>query len=113
MSVESPDEGVNDTPPRPGVRLAPKLGAWLFGARLALFWEQLWPALLPALTLAGVFLALALFDVLPLLPGWLHGLVLALIAGGLVTSNTPLRSCSGAPHAKAAVYGCVNHSLAC
>jgi len=84
MSVETPDEGVNDTPPRPGVRLAPKLGAWLFGARLALFWEQLWPALLPALTLAGIFLALALFDVLPLLPGWLHGLVLALIAGGLV-----------------------------
>lgn len=86
MTIETPDKGVAETskstptPPSPPLNL----GARLFGARLALFWEQLWPALLPALTLAGVFLALALFDILPLLPRWLHGLVLALTAGGLV-----------------------------
>ncbi len=61
MSVETPDNGATETPPVP----RPGLGARLFGARLALFWEQLWPALLPALTLAGIFLALAMFDVLP------------------------------------------------
>jgi uncharacterized protein (TIGR02302 family) len=84
MSVETPDEGVNDTPPTPTPTPSVRLGPRLVGARLALFWEQLWPALLPALMLAGIFLALALFDILPLLPGWLHGLVLVLIAGGLV-----------------------------
>lgn len=78
MSVETPDKDATETP-----GLGPGLGRRLFGARLALFWEQLWPALLPALTLAGIFLALALFDILPVLPGWLHGLVLILMAGGL------------------------------
>ncbi len=53
---------------------------WL--ARLALAWERLWPALGPALGVVGIFLALALFDLLPLLPDWLHGL--ALIAFGAV-----------------------------
>jgi uncharacterized protein (TIGR02302 family) len=80
MNDETPDKGVNRTLSRLAGRLAPRL----FGARLVLFWEQLWPAMLPALTLAGVFLALALFDILPALPGWLHGLVLVLTAGGLV-----------------------------
>ncbi|NQU72611.1 MAG: DUF4175 family protein, partial [Rhodospirillales bacterium] len=90
MTIETPDKGAAETskstptptptPPSPPLNL----GARLFGARLALFWEQVWPALLPALTLVGVFLALALFDILPLLPHWLHGLVLALTAGGLV-----------------------------
>jgi uncharacterized protein (TIGR02302 family) len=84
MTSETPDKGAAETskqtPPSPPLNL----GARLFGARLALFWEQLWPALLPVVTLAGIFLALALFDILPLLPRWLHGLVLALTAGGLV-----------------------------
>ncbi len=48
---------------------------WL--ARLALMWERTWPALWPALGLGGVFVTLALFDVLPALPEWLHGLILA------------------------------------
>lgn len=41
-------------------------------ARLALAWESLWPLLWPVAGVSGLFLALALFDVLPLLPGWLH-----------------------------------------
>ncbi|MBI5162414.1 MAG: DUF4175 family protein [Magnetospirillum sp.] len=52
-------------------------------ARAVLVWERLWPALVPPLSLVGSFLALALMDVLPLLPGWLHGLVLAGHAGGI------------------------------
>lgn len=50
-------------------------------AKLAISWERLWPALWPAVGVTGVFVALALLDALPLLPGWLHALVLlALVA---------------------------------
>ncbi|MEE9140235.1 MAG: TIGR02302 family protein [Alphaproteobacteria bacterium] len=59
----------------------PELGSYVSRrlrlARAALLWEQAWPALWPAVFIAGVALALALFDLLPRLPGWLHGLVLA------------------------------------
>lgn len=46
-------------------------------ARLVLAWERLWPALWPATLVSGVFLLALLFDLLPLLPGWLHALALA------------------------------------
>ncbi len=45
-------------------------------ARAALLWERVWPACWPALAIVGLFLALALFDLLPLLPGLVHGVVL-------------------------------------
>ena len=80
MTVETPHSGGDHGPPPS----QPHIGARLFGARLTLFWEQLWPGLLSALTLAGIFLSLALFDVLPLLPVWLHGLALVLTGGGLL-----------------------------
>lgn len=51
---------------------------WL--ARLALSWERLWPALWPATGIAGLFGAVALFDVWSLAPGWLHAV--ALVAFG-------------------------------
>jgi len=60
------------------------LAGYLRLARWALAWESLWPALVPPLGLAGVFVALALFDVLPLLPGWLHALVLLAFAVAIV-----------------------------
>ena len=41
------------------------------GSWLALAWERLWPALWPAVGAAGVYLLLALTDVLPLIAGWL------------------------------------------
>jgi uncharacterized protein (TIGR02302 family) len=43
----------------------------------ALLWEAAWPALWPALAVVGLFLVLALADVLPELNPWLHGAVLA------------------------------------
>ena len=49
-------------------------------ARGALAWEQIWPALWPAVGVAGLFIAIALFNVLPSLGGWLHALVLLLFA---------------------------------
>ncbi|WP_051608967.1 TIGR02302 family protein [Fodinicurvata fenggangensis] len=48
---------------------------WLSSA--ALVWETLWPRLWPLGGLCGLFLLVALSGLLPLLPGWLHGLVLA------------------------------------
>jgi uncharacterized protein (TIGR02302 family) len=52
-------------------------------ARLALFWERLWPALWPTIGVVGLFLIVALFDLLPLLPGFVHAAVLAAFAAAL------------------------------
>ncbi len=46
-------------------------------SRAALLWEAIWPRVWPLAGLAGAFLLVALSGVLPLLPGWLHGLILA------------------------------------
>ena len=49
----------------------------VFGwAHLAIFWERLWRNLWPAAAVAAVFLSVALFDLLPLLPYWLHWVAL-------------------------------------
>jgi len=45
-------------------------------ARAAVFWEILWPRLWPAVAVAAVFVSVALLDLLPMLPFWLHSLVL-------------------------------------
>ena len=58
-------------------KLGVRLERWVGLARLVLWWERLWPALWPAAGVAGLFLAFALFDLLPVLPEWLHGLALA------------------------------------
>lgn len=51
--------------------------AWLqLLSRAVLLWELLWPRLWPLAALCGLFLLLALSHLLPMLPGWLHGLVL-------------------------------------
>lgn len=55
---------------------------WL--ARGALFWEKLWPGLWPALGVIGLFLVFALFDALPGLPVWAHGIALAFFAVALI-----------------------------
>ncbi|MBC7954165.1 MAG: DUF4175 domain-containing protein [Rhodospirillaceae bacterium] len=65
------------------VLLDRRLARWLFLAGAAVLWERLWPLALPILCLIGLLVALALLDVLPLLPGWLHALVLAGVAGGV------------------------------
>ncbi len=54
----------------------------IIAARGALFWERAWPAMLPALGVACLFIMLSLFGAWRLVPGWLHGLTLAL--GALV-----------------------------
>ncbi|MGC2855070.1 TIGR02302 family protein [Novispirillum sp. DQ9] len=56
----------------------PSITRRLTMARAALVWERLWAGLWPAVTIAGLFLALALGDVLPRLPGWVHAALLVL-----------------------------------
>lgn len=58
----------------------PRLGARLFLARAALLWERIWPAAWPALCVLSTLAVLALFDLLPLLPGWAHAAVLGAFA---------------------------------
>ena len=52
-------------------------------AGAALFWERLWRRLWPAAAVAGLFLGVALLDLLPLLPGAVHVLVLVAFAAGI------------------------------
>ena len=72
---ETPDA----TPAAGRVGLPWGLGWRLLLARAVLIWERIWPAIWPVAGLLGLFLALALFDILPLLPGWLHALLLAVL----------------------------------
>ena len=70
----------------------PRYGGKLLVARASMVWEQLWRGLWPALSVIVLFLALALFGVLPVLPGWLHALVLAALLGAfLVLAWTGMR----------------------
>lgn len=45
-------------------------------SRAAVVWESVWPRAWPVLGVLGAFFGLAMFDVLPALPYWLHGTVL-------------------------------------
>lgn len=64
--------------PLPRRPLPRRLSLLLANARAALWWERLWPAVWPAVGVLGLFIALALLDILPVLPGWLHALALVL-----------------------------------
>src|SRR5437588_13088035 len=55
-------------------------------ARAALAWERIWPASWPALAVLGGFAVIALFDLLPALPGWGHGAILCLLATALAAA---------------------------
>lgn len=53
-------------------------------ARAVLLWERLGPALWAPLSVLGAFLALALLNLLILLPGWLHALALLALASAFL-----------------------------
>lgn len=60
-------------------------------ARRALLWEAGWPLAWPLPALVAAFVAIALFDVLPLLPGWLHLAALVAFAVAFVALLLRLR----------------------
>jgi uncharacterized protein (TIGR02302 family) len=60
----------------------PRLRARLATAWAAIGWERIWRAAWPGVLVAGLFFAVALSDVLPALPGWLHvSILLAFLLG--------------------------------
>ncbi len=67
----------NDTP------RAPSFSRRLILAWIAILWERVWRAGWRAACIAGLLLAIALSDVLPALPGWLHLAVLLGFAGAI------------------------------
>ena len=69
--------------PGNSVIMASRLTVQLGLARTALFWERFWPAIWPLVGIAGLFLTVALFDLLPALSIWLH--IAALAAFGAAT----------------------------
>ena len=60
--------------------LSRRLAGRRFLARAAILFEAVWPALWPPLAVVGIFLCLALLDIPPMLPGWLHAGLLVLMA---------------------------------
>ncbi|HMG51486.1 MAG TPA: TIGR02302 family protein [Inquilinus sp.] len=81
--ARSPSESPKTAAPsEPRIKIAL---AWAAAA-----WEVVWRAAWPAVTVLGAFLVIAGFDLLPDLPGWLHALVLAGFAAGLVLASRPL-----------------------
>jgi uncharacterized protein (TIGR02302 family) len=75
-------------------RLTRGVAGWRKLARLVLWWEAVWALAWPVPAVLALFAAVALFDVLPRLPGWLHAVVLAVFAAGLVAALLPLRRLS-------------------
>ena len=61
-----------------------RLGFNLVLARGTLLFETLLRCLWRAVLVVGLFVAVALFDLLPALPGWLHGLLLVAAALALL-----------------------------
>ena len=58
---------------------------WRLGAsRFAHAFERIWPALWPPLAVLGLFLVISLFGLWRYLPGWLHGIGLAVFAAAFL-----------------------------
>ena len=62
----------------------PRLYARLATAWAAIGWERIWRSAWPSVLVAGLFVAVALSDVLPALPGWHHVSVLIAFVLGFV-----------------------------
>lgn len=72
------------TPADPDSSLLARLGRWRRLAWLVLLVERVWPVIVPPLCIAGLFVAAALFDILPMLPAWLHLAVLVVTVAVIV-----------------------------
>ncbi len=82
-SLPSPDPDLPDMPKH--------LRRAIMRAQAILFWEQLWRTLLWPLAVTGLFMLVSLAGVWPLMPVWVHALVLAAFAGLLTWSLVAAR----------------------
>lgn len=76
----------------------------VIAAKLALFWERLWPALFPALCVVGLFVLAALTGLLEVLPSTLHTVVLGGFAVALGFALRPILSVRWPDEAQALRY---------
>jgi len=60
-------------------------GAMIFAVRLVLFWERLWPAILPAVATLYAIAVISLFGLWRFIPAWLHWTTIVL-AGAVFVS---------------------------
>ncbi|MEQ8246368.1 MAG: TIGR02302 family protein [Alphaproteobacteria bacterium] len=79
MTAEAPDPQT----PHP---MPPTVGWRLVVALAALLWERVWPSLWPALAIALIYVALSLFDVWAVTPGWLHLGLMAAFAAAIASA---------------------------
>ena len=102
-----------NTPPRPQDRLETLLRGVARRRRLAmlaLWFERAWPALWPALGIAGLWVCAALLNLPRLLPGWAHALLLAGVAVALLASLLRAARAMALPGAAAADRRLEQHS---
>jgi uncharacterized protein (TIGR02302 family) len=101
---------MTDRPVLPGGRLTARLRL----AQAVLLWERIWPRCWAAVVVLGLFFVLALFDLLPALPGRWHGAVLlgfgaalmiavrqtveGFVAPNLAAARRHIERASGVPH---------------
>lgn len=71
------------TQARPKQKRLPGAAA-IFIAQTVLFWERIWPAILPALAIPAALTIFSLFDVWAVTPAWLHWTAL-ILSGGVFT----------------------------
>jgi uncharacterized protein (TIGR02302 family) len=89
---------MSDAPATPEPRFTTRLRL----ARWALLWERVWPACWLAVAVIGVFLVVALFDLLPHLPGRWHAAILLAFGVVLIGSARPVIGRLAAPGLDAA-----------
>lgn len=63
----------------------------VMGARLVLFWELLWPRILPLLVVVGLFLLVSWFGLWPELADWARAALLAAFGIGALAALWPFR----------------------
>ena len=82
----------------PHARLEPRLASARRRAALAIGWERLWPLLVPALCVVGLFLSVSWFGIWPELPNVVRWIVLAGFVGALGFALRLLRGFSWPDH---------------
>lgn len=101
------------------VAIARTIDRAIVRARLVLFWERLWPRLMPALIVGGLFLLASMAGFWSVVPDWLRVLTLAVFALAGIAALVPfaslripgraeairrLESASGQPHRPATAF---------
>ncbi len=92
VSQKAPDKTPMETPNKVQNKVLNGTGFVRAGAWVAIFWERLWPLLVPLVLVAIVFFSLSWLGIWQYLPVWLHVAVLLAFLAALVAALMPLRT---------------------